>query len=133
MDLMTICGLLIITVFLALAVKPHRPELALALSAFCGAAITGILLMRIIPALDTVSSFIDRAMPGSEYTQVLFKGLGICLLTQFCTDTCRDAGENGLANKAELAGKISLLIIALPLFERIGEIALSLINNNASG
>lgn len=130
---MTVCGLLLITVFLVITLKPHRPELALALSVCCGAAAAGVLLIRILPALDFVSGLIDRAMPGGEYTQVLFKGLGICLLTQFCTDTCRDAGENGLANKAELAGKISLLIIALPLFERIGEIALSLINANPAG
>ena len=36
------------------------------------------------------------------YASILFKALGICFLTQFSSDACRDAGEGGIAHKAEL-------------------------------
>ena len=58
----------------------------------------------------------------------MFKALGICLLSQLAADACRDAGENAMAEKAELAGKVFLLLLALPLFEKIAELALTLIN-----
>ena len=37
-------------------------------------------------------------MPG-EYGLILFKALGICLITQLASDACRDAGEAALASK----------------------------------
>ena len=36
-----------------------------------------------------------------------------------------------LASKAELAGKLMLLMLALPLFEKIAQLAASLINGEA--
>jgi len=47
------------------------------------------------------------------------RAAGVCLVTQLTADTCRDAGESSLASKAELAGRFLLLVMALPLFERI--------------
>jgi stage III sporulation protein AD len=48
-------------------------------------------------------------------------------LAQFAADACRDAGESALASKMELAGKITILILALPLFEKITQTAVGLI------
>ncbi len=40
-------------------------------------------------------------------------------------------GEKALAAKAELAGKLAMLLIALPLFEKVAELAVSLMNGQA--
>ena len=55
----------------------------------------------------------------SDYAGFLLKALGIAVLTQICADVCRDAGESGIGNGVELAGKMEILILCLPL---IGEI-----------
>ena len=57
--------------------------------------------------------------------------LGICLITQFTCDSCRDAGENSLASKVELVGKLAVLGCALPLFENIISCALGLMGVRA--
>ena len=62
-----------------------------------------------------------------EYVQILFKALGICLITQIACDACRDLGETAVASKVEAAGKISVLLISLPLFEQILAVVGSLI------
>ena len=69
----------------------------------------------------------SRAGADEEYLTVLFKALGICYITQFACDICKDSGENALATQAELAGKISLMVIALPLFESLADIVAKLI------
>lgn len=56
---------------------------------------------------------------ASEYTEILFKGLGIAILTQVCADVCRESGEGGLAGGVELTGKIELLLLCLPLMEKL--------------
>ena len=70
-----------------------------------------------------------RAAAGlpAEYLRVIFRAVGICLLTQLAADTCRDAGEQSLAAKAELAGKCFMLLLALPLFERLLSLVTGLI------
>ena len=44
----------------------------------------------------------------------VMKVTGVSLLMDFAAQTCRDAGENGLAVKAELAGRCMLLTLAIP-------------------
>ena len=55
----------------------------------------------------------------SEYAEFLFKALGIAWLTQCCADICREGGESGAANGVELAGKVELLLLSLPLINDI--------------
>ena len=47
------------------------------------------------------------------------KGVGIAWLTGISADVARDAGEQGIAKKAELVGKICVLMLCLPVMEGI--------------
>ena len=62
----------------------------------------------------------------SSYIGFLLKALGIAILTQVCADICRDAGEGGIGSGIELAGKMEILILCLPLVEEIFSIAKNL-------
>ncbi len=53
------------------------------------------------------------------YASVMLRALGIALLTRICTDLCRDSGENAVASGAELAGKVAILALCLPLIAEI--------------
>lgn len=113
--------------FLAVLLRRYQPELALGIGLLAGVAVLGSLLSMVLPLLRRMQMLAESAAVPTAYIGVLLKGLGICLLTQLATDTCRDAGETALANKAELVGKVLLLTVALPLFEEIVTLALSLL------
>ncbi|MBR5294985.1 MAG: stage III sporulation AC/AD family protein [Clostridia bacterium] len=77
------------------------------------------------PLLGKIASFgSESEVP--ELFQLLYKGLGICILTAISTSFCRDLGEEKIAEKLELCGKGSLLFLSLPVLEYlltlIGEI-----------
>ena len=57
----------------------------------------------------------------------MFKSLGITYLTVFAADTCRDAGQNSLAAKVELAGRMAVVAAALPLVKRVVSIVTELL------
>ena len=57
---------------------------------------------------------------------LLFEVAGISLLMDFAAQTCRDAGEEGLAMKAELAGRVMLLTLALPSLQSLLGLILSI-------
>ena len=44
------------------------------------------------------------------------KSLGICYLTQLASETCRDSGYSAIATKIELTGKVTIILMALPMF-----------------
>ena len=49
------------------------------------------------------------------YIAVLWKALGICYVTQLAGDVCRDSREEALCSVVHMAGKIALMVQALPL------------------
>jgi stage III sporulation protein AD len=63
-----------------------------------------------------------KKMIDSQYIEILFKALGLCIISQITVDIIRDCKENALADMVELTTKISLLILALPLFSKLLEI-----------
>lgn len=58
---------------------------------------------------------------------VALKALGICVITGFIADVCRDAGQTALANKAELAGRCAVFILSLPLLSSLLDTAVGFI------
>ena len=127
MNVTAVLAMLITAAFLAVLLKQHQPALALGVGLLAGIMALASLLLTVLPLLQCVQALAESAAVPTAYIQVLLKGLGVCLLTQLATDTCRDAGETALANKAELVGKVLLLAVGLPLFEEIVGLALSLV------
>lgn len=113
MDILRMAGFSMASAVTVLLLRRMRPEMGLA------AAITAglMLLLMVLPLLSQIVegiSGIARAggVKGGYLTQLL-KVAGISLLMDFAAQTCRDAGEDGLAMKTELAGRIMLLTLAL--------------------
>ncbi len=55
----------------------------------------------------------------SGYAEFLIKALGIAILTETCAEICRESGETSAANGVELAGKVELLLLSLPLINEV--------------
>lgn len=106
----------------------YNKSYALALTLAICVVVTLLVLSYIQPVISAVESLFDRAGVNSAYPKILFKALGICYVTQFATDICKDSGENAIATQLELAGKVALLLLALPLFEGLLEIVERLIS-----
>lgn len=127
MDMVTITGMAVIAVALSTLLKSKNPEYSLMLSLVTGVLIIGMIISAATPLFDRIGSLLDAVGAKSEYVQILFRALGLCFITQIACDACRDLGETAIASKVEIAGKISILLISLPLFEQILSIAGNLI------
>lgn len=128
MNIVGIAGTALIAAILAVTLKRYNQEYAVIISIIAGVVILVEILLNLTPAVQQISTLLSGTGLSSEYAMILFKSLGICFLAQFSADSCRDAGESALASKVELAGKISILVLSLPLFENIAQTAIGLIN-----
>lgn len=126
-NIVSVAGICIIAAVLCKLFSSAGSEYALYIKLAAAAGLMSALILFISPVIGTVRSIYERAGAEEEYLTILFKALGICYITQFACDICRDSGENALAVQAELAGKLSLLVLALPLFDSLSEIVSGLI------
>jgi len=77
---------------------------------------------------EYLESYLPAAGIGETRLKVLLKSLGICFLSQLAADACRDVGQSAIAGKVELAGRMAVLLSALPLFGELLELAMKLIS-----
>ena len=57
-----------------------------------------------------------------SYFPIIFKTLGIVLITQISSSICKENGEESLSLVVELVGKLSVLLISIPLIETLYQI-----------
>lgn len=76
-------------------------------------------LLYLEPVTESVGALFSRTKLPESYLKLLWKALGICYVTTIAGDLCRDCGETALARMAELWGRLSLLLLSLPLLETL--------------
>ncbi len=124
---MTIVAVAVVITVLSVVLRAQRPEQAVLLVLAAGIAILFSLFEQTYPLIQTIKEILNKSGLSGEYLSILIRGIGICLVTQLASDICRDAGEVSMANKTELAGRVALLAIGMPLFQKLMTTALSLI------
>ena len=88
-------------------------------------ALTVLLTTAVLAWISPLIAYLRQLTELSgiaDSAEILLKALGIAWLTQCCADVCRESGEGGAANGVELAGKVELLLLALPLINRVLEV-----------
>lgn len=127
MNVIGIAGIAVCAAVVAAMLRRYHQEYATLLSIAAGVVILLEIFANVSPALGRIGTLLSSSGLSSDYALILLKTLGISFLVQFAADSCRDAGENALASKMELAGKIAIVVVSLPLFEKIAETATGLI------
>ena len=119
MNIVSIGVLAVVAVIVALTLRPKNAEIALMLTVACSVLILVALLSQARQMIGTVNSIVAASQINTGYIAILLKVVGICLLTEFAVNTCRDAGSQSLAGNVSLAGKLLVTITALPLYTDI--------------
>lgn len=78
------------------------------------------LLKKMEPLLAYLRELAQLA--GSTDLGSVLKAVGIAILIQCTADICSDCGQKALAGRVILAGRIAILLAALPLFQRLAVI-----------
>lgn len=115
--MLKIAGVILCEIIIYSLLRQIKPEIAIITQM---ASVIVLLFMigdEIRGALSVFDSFFNAAGEVSQYVPVLFRVLGITLITQFSSDMCKDAGESALATKVEFAGKVMITAAGLPVIK----------------
>ena len=127
MDIFKILGFILISTALCVILKNHRPEYALAVAICCALVVLTMIVKSVSAPLFLMEQKIVQSGINGNYFKTALKALGIGYVTSFIAEACRDAGQNSLALKAELAGKCAIFILSVPLVLSILETALGFV------
>jgi len=84
-------------------------------------------LGKVIGAIENLVSFGEEGNFASRAFGLMLKGLGIALVGRFCSDVCRDCGEQTLAGGIESVGRIAIFALSVPMLVEILSFACELL------
>ncbi|NLZ92596.1 MAG: stage III sporulation protein AD [Firmicutes bacterium] len=115
MEIIQIVAFALIATFLVIVVRETKPFYSMMIAMMAGI----IIFLRVAAYLSTVINvLLDMTLQANislVYLNTLLKILGIAYLAEFGAQICRDAGEGIIASKVEFAGKLLILVMAMPL------------------
>ena len=115
MNIMGIAALAVCTSVIVLCVKQLRPEMAHLVTIGGVTVIFALTVPYVQSAIDAVRSFASFSSAGSSYIVPVLKVTGIAYISQIGCDLCADAGETALAGRVEMAGKLAICTVSLPI------------------
>ncbi len=115
MEIIQIIGLCFVVTLLILIIKQQRPEIALQLSLALATIIFLLVLNKISVVLQLFRDMAEKANISQMYLNTILKIIGIAYVTEFGAQVCRDAGEGTVAGKIEFAGKVMVMVMAIPI------------------
>ena len=122
-EIFQVASAAVIIVIMSLTLKGSKREYAVVLSVIGAVLLLMWGLERIEPLTNKITELADKGGIDNEYSEILLKSIGISMATRLALDVCFDAGETAIASKVDFCGRIALLIISLPLFDKLLDIA----------
>ncbi len=127
MESWQICGVALLCAVAAMLMKHMRAEFETPVRLTGSILLLGITLAIGIPLFEYLNRMISSSAL-SEYAGILIKALGITVLTHITSEVCRDCGNSSAASYVELAGKLEILLLCLPLVSSILGTAAEILN-----
>ncbi len=127
MEILQVVALGLVVAVFAVLLRQERPEMALVLALGFGVIVFLMVLNKLGTIITVFQDVTQRAQMDELYLATLLKILGIAYIAEFGAQVCRDSGEGTVANKIELAGKVLIMILALPIFVAILEAIMRLL------
>ncbi|MCM2531698.1 stage III sporulation protein AD [Neobacillus pocheonensis] len=126
-EILKIVGLALVGTFLALIVKEQKPNIAFLLVVFVGCTIFLFLVDKISEIINMLEKLAVNAKVNMVYVETILKIIGIAYIAEFAAQITKDAGQGAIASKIELAGKILILAMAIPILTVMIETIIKLI------
>ncbi|WP_223066534.1 stage III sporulation protein AD [Paenibacillus caui] len=127
MEMIQIVGLGLIAAILSLVLKEQKPIFAFLIAAFAGIAIFLFLIGKIGTIIDTLEQLAAESGIQTIYLKTILKIIGIAYIAELGAQTVRDAGQEAIASKIELAGKVLIMVLAIPIIGIIIETVVNLL------
>lgn len=105
----------VVTVLLALQFRNQKPEYEILICLCGGLLIMGFAISKLGGIMRNIRQMQSYVGLDESYYRILIKIIGITYLSEFASDICKDTGHASVGTFVELAGKLSIMAISMPV------------------
>lgn len=127
MEIYQLVAIGIVATSIILILKETRPEFTIFISLVTGVIIFLALIPKLVYLLDVMRDLSQKVDIEIIYFSTILKIIGIAYIVEFGSQLCRDAGENSIAMKIEMAGKLSILVLSIPILLGLMELIMKIL------
>jgi len=127
MDIIQIVLFAMTGTLIYLAIKDVQPTIALLLLIVTSIIIFLQVIVQVKLIISFIQSLATTATIETAYIQTILKIIGIAYIVEISANMMKDSGLSSLASKVELAGKIFILLLALPIIQAVIEMIIQFI------
>ena len=107
----------IIIVILALQLKNIKSEYSVVIMIVGCVIIFFYSISGIIKVVEILKKIINDTGINDEQIIILLKIMGISYIAEFVSDIAKDSGYSALSNQIQIYGKITILVVSVPILE----------------
>ena len=122
MIVLKIVGFGILASLMVVILKENSKEVSIVLVIASSIVLLLASINYLTPIVSMVENIVSKTSIDSSYIIVILKVTGIAYLIEFGKDICIDAGQNSIANKMEIVGKIIIASLSVPVITSVFEV-----------
>ena len=111
---------------MCLFLRSFRPEIALTVALAAGVIACMLSLDELREIVRGIKTAFQSAQVEEEDVIMIVKAMGFAIAGEYSAQLCRDAGEGALAQRVDMAVRISLMALAVPLIMRVLDVIMEL-------
>ena len=115
MEILRVIGVGLVGVMLATMLKRDKPEWHLVVLVVAGVMVLTIVLSSMTTAINAFGELLSAGGVDNSLFAGVLKIIGIGYLTEYADSVCVDAGAQSVGAKIQLAGKIAVFLMGLPI------------------
>lgn len=127
LELFKIIGVGFITLICYVIIKPMKPELAIFVSLAGACVILIFCVDALTDVIFTVTNLVEKTGINKSLVSTILKIIGIGYLVEFSSSLCQESGCAFIADKISLAGKVCILVLALPIITNLLNIIIEIL------
>lgn len=116
MEALQIVVIGIVATVMIMLLKDDKPEFAVLTSIITSIVIFYIVADKLKIVVQVLTDMAKNADVDFVFFTTILKIIGIAYIVEFGAQISRDAGEESIASKIELGGKVIIMVLAIPIF-----------------
>ena len=117
----------VVGVIFALQVKPLKADLSILICIAVSLCIFFAMVGHLEELIGTIRDMMGFVELEYSYLGMILKMLGITYVSEFSSAICKDAGYQTIANQIEIFGKLTILVMSLPIILSLMETILEFV------
>lgn len=128
MDLIKVCVFGIVGAIIASMLKEIKNEFSIYVVLASGIVILIFILNSMQDLILNFYYLLEKSGLDEKLYTGVFKIIGVGYITEYSSGICEDCGSKSIANRIELAGKITIFVMSFPIFQQLVETLLKIIS-----